>query len=1062
MTQSEQGRHKDGDSTLLDRLLDHPLSRRNFVKTTGAALAGAVLLEPTPADAALNDPGVADPTQLDANVDVRYSVCLGCHSKCGIAVRVKDGTILKVDGNPWHPNNAETGERLPFDASLDTALGNPGTLCPKGQAGVEVMYNPFRIQGPLRRLGARGSGQWESISWDVALTEIAAKLKPFYAGFDANDYINGQEPLGTIANQVFFSPGRLQHGQKEFTDRIFKYGFGTINARHDHTSICETTHHVSGDFIAEKVKHHFKPDMLESDYILWFGTNPLEANFPGQTLAKRMAKSRNSGVKHVIIDPRHSRACATAHRWMPVKVGGDAALAMGMARRIVEQGTYDETFLAAANNSAALTTVDWDGGAKDKQYNPCDAGYLVSVMAADPDSAWVFLKEDGDYQVVNPTTGAKEALDRGSSAPAQWGRLTLKGTETGAVKASTVGLMHVGEWVLDLGDGQYAAPVWQLWTGRIMSHSMNYYAVKSGISMEQIETVADEFAAAGRKAVATAYRGGCQKTAGMATMQAILALNHLVGNWDWKGGSSGATGGHLHEMGGKNAGQMSIGSQVNGKRSPWGPQITRVKTFFDSELADALGESMDAPTKRPWFPWAHNGAYQELVPGIQDQYPYPAGALISYWNNLPWSTPAAKATCLKVLTDETLLPLHVCFDIEMGEMASLADYVLPDGSYFERWSTPHNSPVILSVYSGFRSPVAGYYADKGYWEALKNKTLDQWNYTIDWKKDTGPFALEDITIELMRRVAGGNMNNFSGLGDNAYHTSKAALTSDGSSPSMKNELKTAWDWYWNILVNFAIEAGVDPNDGAAIKAMAHKIVERGGWFQDTSDAGGNVINEYDGNYVKNKMKVGSKGKALHLFFEYAYPSGHADKPGMRYTDPFSMLPYDPLPDVQPVMDSKGNVVDDGADYPFACVTYKPMYHSQGRTDSLPALTVLEPENFVEMNTADVRALNLENGDLVKVSSVSNTLGIKGRIRMTERLRPGVIAVSHSRGRWEINSKSYKVGGKSTATDPRRGKGLNTNEIMRLDPVLGNVTLQEPIGASASFFDTQVKVEKILA
>ena len=1046
-------------------VLDHALSRRSFVKVTGAAAGVAaatpVMLRSTPVGAA-NDPGTPDNLETSAGVAVRYSVCLGCHSKCGMAVRVKDDTVLKVDGNPWHPNNAETGERLPFDASTETGDLAPASLCPKGQAGVEVMYNPFRIQGPMKRVGARGSGNWESISWDQALTEIADKLKPYYQGYDAGTHINGYEALGTIANQVAFSPGRLQHGQKEFTDRVWKYGFGTINARHDHTSICETTHHVAGDFFTEKRKHHFKPDMLNSQYILWFGTNPLEANFPGQTLAKRMVISRNAGTKHVIIDPRHSRACAAAHRWLPVKVNGDAALAMGMARRIIEQGTYDLSFLEAANNEAGLATTDWDGQAKDKHYNNTDSAYLVVVAASDPDDEWLFLRDGGAYVVTDPASGARTTLDRDKAAAAQWGRVMLDGTEADAVMASSVGLEGVGEYVFDLGEGVYAAPAFQLYVARLMSHPMSFYSVESGIDAATIAAVADEFAAAGRAAVATVYRGGCQKTSGMATMQAILALNNLVGNWDWKGGSNGATADHLHEMGEKAAGQLAMKSTAPAKRSPGGPQLTRVKTFFDSALAEALGESMDGSTTRQWFPWAYNGAYQEIVPSIEDMYPYQCGALISYWNNLPWSTPAGKATSLRVLKDESILPLHVCFDIEMGEMAALADYVLPDGSYFERWSTPHNAPVVLSTYSCFRSPVVGYYAQKGFWEALAAGTLDTWSYEIDWQNDTGPFTLEDITIELMRRVGGGNLDTVGGLGTNAYYASHGDLMAAGVSATMRNELTNAWDWYWNILVNFAIEAGVDPDDPAALKDMAHKIVERGGWFADTTDDQGQSINEYDGDYVKSRMKVGNYAKALHFFFEYAYPSSHPDKPGKRYTDPFSLLRYDPLPDVEPIRDAKGNVVDDGEDFPFSVVTYKPMYHSQGRTDSLPSLTVLEPENFVEMNTSDARDVGVWNGDLVLMTSPSNSNGIKGRVRVTERIRPGVLAVSHSRGRWEINSRSWSLDGTSTGKDSRRGRGLNTNEVSRLDPSLGNVTLQEPIGASASFSDTRVRIQKILA
>ena len=138
-----------------------------------------------------------------------------------------------------------------------------------------------------------------------------------------------------------------------------------------------------------------------------------------------------------------------------------------------------------------------------------------------------------------------------------------------------------------------------------------------------------------------------------------------------------------------------------------------------------------------------------------------------------------------------------------------------------------------------------------------------------------------------------------------------------------------------------------------------------------------------------------------------------------------------------------------------------MWHSQGRTDSIPALTALEPENFVEMNSADARDLGVWTGDRVRITSASNGAGVIGRVKVVEGIRPGVIAVSHSRGRWEINSRPYWLDGKPTAVDPRRGRGLTINPVLRVDPSLGDVPLQEPIGGSVSFFDTRVKVEKLI-
>jgi len=561
--------------------------------------------------------------------------------------------------------------------------------------------------------------------------------------------------------------------------------------------------------------------------------------------------------------------------------------------------------------------------------------------------------------------------------------------------------------------------------------------------------------------VATAYRGACQHTNGVNTVQAILALNMLVGNIDWKGGMLGGTGGHLHEMGGTVPGQLSLGSQATSKRSTRGPQLTRVKSYFDSTMASALGERLDRPTRRPWFPFAYNGNFQEIIPSIEDRYPYPAGALLSYWNNLPYSSPAGAEAARRVLTDESLLPLHVCFDVEMGEMASLADYILPDGTYFERWATPHNSPTILSKLSCFRSPVAGYYAAKRggpanqtYWDALAARNLQSWDYTINWATETGPFTIEDIGIELMRRVAGGNLDDVASFGANAYYPSEAAKNA-AVHPLHRNKLTSAWDWYWNILVNFALETGATAE--ADVLDMIHRIVERGGWFQDTALDG---TNEYVGEYAKNKTGASAKGKSFHFFFEYAYPPTHPDWPGLRYTDPYSLKSYNPLPEVVPTLDAAGNAVRDPSEYALGCVTYKAMWHSQSRPASLPSLTVLEPENFVEMSTGDARLFGLRSGDLVKVTSASNTQGVVGRVRATERIRPGVIAISHSRGRWEINGRPYKLDGQLTNSAPIRAAGVTCNPILRLDPAVGNVTLQDPIGGSSSYYDTRVKVEKV--
>ena len=116
--------------------------------------------------ASLNTPGVV---QLNgkqpwpdknkyANTKKVPGMCQLCSTICGIVGHVKDGRIIKIEGNPNDPNSR-------------------GRLCARGQAGLNHQYHPERLLYPLKRVGERGAGQWKRISWDEALDEIGAKLK---------------------------------------------------------------------------------------------------------------------------------------------------------------------------------------------------------------------------------------------------------------------------------------------------------------------------------------------------------------------------------------------------------------------------------------------------------------------------------------------------------------------------------------------------------------------------------------------------------------------------------------------------------------------------------------------------------------------------------------------------------------------------------------------------------------------------------------------------------------------------------------------------------------------
>ncbi|MBW1897168.1 MAG: molybdopterin-dependent oxidoreductase, partial [Deltaproteobacteria bacterium] len=330
------------------------ISRRKFIKASSvlgaAAVVGPKLFMPRKAQAAFGD---EDP--IETADQISYSVCLVCHSACGMRCKVQDGVLVKIDGNPYHPNCMLPEEQLDYDSDPSLAFRTPGKICAKGQAGMEVVYNPYRIKQPLKKVGDRDSGQWQAITWEQAYDEIATALA---AARDLVTPVDASEPAyGPKANQVVLSYGRWEHGQKEFTDRFWKSMYGTINYRHDHTSICEVSHHRAYEMVTGKT--HLKPDLLYNEYILFFGTSPVEANFPMNSLGQRLMKAKRDGgsnFKYAVIDPRFSNSAAKAVQhggeWIPIKPGADGAFGMGMVRWIIENTAYDGTFLSSPSKAA--------------------------------------------------------------------------------------------------------------------------------------------------------------------------------------------------------------------------------------------------------------------------------------------------------------------------------------------------------------------------------------------------------------------------------------------------------------------------------------------------------------------------------------------------------------------------------------------------------------------------------------------------------------------------------------------------------------------------------------
>ncbi len=955
------------------------VTRRSFLKTTGVLAAGTAVGTSLFRENQAKAQNFGSPVlvETDESVEIKYSVCLQCHSACGIRCKVVDGVLVKIDGNPYHPNCLEP--HLPYETTPEEARVIVGKTCAKGQAGIQTLYNPHRIKEPLKRRAgtARGAGKWDAISWEDAIREIGDRLLALRKLDAETDPGNPDDPwLGPAVNKVVFSGGRNEHGQKEFTDRFWGSSYGTVNKRHDHTSICEVSHHVGYQFatglgVASKPKTKGATDLPNCEFVLWFGSDPLSANFPFIAQARKLVDmlNRDPAGKLAMVDPRCNVAASKADWWLPIIPGTDAALAMAIGGHIIDNGLHNADFLQRPHGEAGNPTGE---------LNITDATYLVKIGAEGHADAYLRADEAGidggtgdDFVVWADGEAQYNTVDQAELLP---GTVTVNG-----ITCKTA---------------------FELYADQTRNKTIAEWSAICGIDVGTIQTIANELTSQGRKASVEHYRGPVQHTNGTYTAWAIINLNTLIGNYNWKGGHI-FTGKHWHETGGKDGNQYSPKGVTDGV-STSGVQITRInENYEDSAEYAGKAEGSKYPATRPWFPFASMFNYQEIIPSIEDQYPYACEALILYWNDIAYSTPAGRAAVERVLADESKVPLIVSIDIEMGETTAFADYILPDTTYLERWSTPHLAYAIATETSGVRQPVVGSFDDD----------MDYTPYLPNTK------MLEDMLIALGKHM---------GLPQDGADVDGNPVTMD-----------RAWDWHKQLIGNIAGEGDGVP--GAGLDAQRDYVLARGGRFEDHTEA-------YDGGQMKHKFT------GPVYFFNETLAQTIDSMIGVR---------FDGHAKYEAIADLMGNSLEqDEADFPLRFVTYKQAWHSMARTICQPWLVSAQPENFVELSRVDADARGIRTGDQVRVTSASHTDGSVGRAYVTETIRPGVVAVAHSFGHWEMSSKSHTVDGTASDFDGTRGAGIAANPIMRTDPVKTNVTLQDKIGGSSSFYDTRVQVTKV--
>jgi len=282
--------------------MQNTISRRDFLKAGGAAVGAAALGSFVPPQVAR---AARDLDILDPNGDGYIpTMCEMCVWRCGLLAKVKDGRVVKLEGNPDNPHST-------------------GRLCARGQSGLMNTYDPDRVLTPLIRVGQRGEGKFRRASWPEALdlvTQNMSKIKQQY----------GAEAM------LFSSTHNLSQVQFE----NFLNGFGSPNYG-TQRSLCFNAMIVSNLMTYGMQEPNRTYDGIK--YILLTGRNLTEAISTSETRA--LIDSISAGAKLVYLDPRFTKTASKADEWLCIKPGTDLAFHLALINVIVNANLYDTYFV---------------------------------------------------------------------------------------------------------------------------------------------------------------------------------------------------------------------------------------------------------------------------------------------------------------------------------------------------------------------------------------------------------------------------------------------------------------------------------------------------------------------------------------------------------------------------------------------------------------------------------------------------------------------------------------------------------------------------------------------
>ena len=942
------------------------------------------------------------------NQQISYTACLGCTTQCGVRVRVDKttGQVLRVTGNPYSPLSTEP--HLPMKTSVkeslialsrfqDQGLAGRSTACGRGNAAMDQMSSPFRVLTPMKRVGARNSGQWQPISFEQLVKEVVEGGDLFGEGHvdglaalrDLSTPIDADAPeLGARVNQVGVLTS-VNDGRENFSRRFWNQSFGTLN-HVGHGSYCGGAYRSGSGALFGDLKKmpHAKPDLSNAEFVLFIGTAPGNAGNPFKIFGSKLAKGRADGrLDYVVVDPvlnnSNNLAAADRGRWVPIRPGTDGALVMGIMRWMFDNNKVNADYLAWPNLKAAHA-----------------AGEPSFTNAG-----WLLITQDGHPRQGRFLRGSDIGIEVASEEQYKDADPYVIATAAGELVAAGSAMVPAvldASRVIELdGKPVTVKTPFEMLRASARRFDIAEYSALCGVPEEVIIGLADEFTRHGRKASAVAH-GGMMAGNGFNSAYSVVTLNALIGNLNWKGGFIINGGGFKDNGAGPRYDLETFPGQVKPRGTPIGRNVAYEKS---AEFKRRQAEGEPYPATDAWFPNAP-GLGTEWFTGALRGYPYTLKALVLWSCNPIYGIPGIRPLIEKGLADPKQLPLIIAVDPLINESNAFADYIVPDSIMYESW--------------GFPAPWAGIptQATTARWPVVEPKA----EQTADGVR----IGMETFYIALAKAMG------LPGFG------AEAIADMEGK----RYPLERAEDWYLRGAANVAFAGkaavgdasdedmsltGVDRIRGLMESTLKPEewrkvatVYTRGGRYQAAGEAQDATNPEWQTKRFTKPLWLWNEniGTARNTL------TG-ARRSGCATWAPPAFFDGTPMRELHPE-----------ADWPLQVVSFKSAL--QNSYSIATRITGLHPDNPVIVHPADAARAGLQSGDSARIQTPGGEAACT--VIVHEGVMEGVMAIEHGYGHRELGARAHRIGEHTQPQRPDLRAGINLNDLGLYDPTRGGAVI----------------------